>query len=859
MGFKLPPKQITRQNLERVAGAPDRRQFDNFDTTGVFTGGGGLAEVGEVLTGMAGDQLQQLEADARHFAQAEEVELKALLKEDQIELQKFSSEVNTRAKDQQVKYKTESQKYIDGKINAVDQEPGRSAFFKEKYKRQLQTQLQTHNAAVKKTVTDLTLSQHIDDINQEYNTVAIEHENDLPERLRKNTEIFQENMLTLGEKESKKLYKQANEDAALFSSNKFLALGKTTEARKALEDPTVRSVLGTAGRRTQIAKINKIEIQTAVNAEVFEKTKQADNFIDRGELGLFDISKNAIVPGSDDPTTRVLTTTAGAFRRNDETNEWELIPGTKPASELSPGDKAQSLATFLAQHGVAITEDRALALANILDEKQLSDLQFKFKEIDKLNLSPEEKGFLKQDLIQGAEVTDFDKQRSLIEGLGLSPEVQQRALTSLGTGGKDIRTATEKGEDAAVEEVAKAKKKDALGYREPVQVTSKETNSIAAIVKTAFSERTKDGQFALVPGSENLVAEVIANAEDLLLTGKATTIGGASFIALKEMQKSGRIPERITGLSQVENMIARANQTGVEPGATSLAEDAAGVDAGNAEALATLKETDLESIFENEGLDIRLATGVRSALENALGSTVAQIPFLGFLENKEVTKSRLMLSLIARDVVRLISLSPRFAVKEQELIQSMFSGPELFNSPRQAMNKINVMKEVIDRRMDGILRDLSRHPSEDKESELVDEASRLTEMKERMNLFTFDFIEVNSVEEAGKLNFEQTDRYWGSLSPKEQSEVPDDIVRELYKKLPSQRRKAKKPQNVNPRVKATKKKPAPKPKVKKRQSKKVGKLEDVGEMSVSQLNKKLKDPNISDLQKASIKGELEFR
>ena len=74
MGFKLPPKQITRQNIERVAGAPDRRQFDNFDTTGVFDqGGAAVEEIGDRIMIEADAAFKQdaatrkrmMEADAR--------------------------------------------------------------------------------------------------------------------------------------------------------------------------------------------------------------------------------------------------------------------------------------------------------------------------------------------------------------------------------------------------------------------------------------------------------------------------------------------------------------------------------------------------------------------------------------------------------------------------------------------------------------------------------------------------------------------------------------------------------------------------------------------------------------------------
>ena len=871
MGFKLPPKQITRQNIERVAGAPDRRQFDNFDTTGVFTGGDGLAEVGEVLTGIAGDQLQQLEADARHFAQAETVELKARKDEDQLALQGYSSGVNTRAKDQHVKYQTDSQNYVQNKLAEVDKEEGRSIYFRERYKQQLQGQLLTHNASVKKTIRDLTTTKLIGDVKGEYAKQTQLNEKDLPEQLRQFNKIREDYMLELGEAESMIQYNTAANAAALSNSNAFLTEGDTTAARKALEDPLVRRVIGADGRATQMKLIRDAEFQAAVNKKVDEKAKDADDIVQIPGVGLYSKSAKGLLTGSEDPKNNRMEHTSGIWVRNQETKNWERLPGSAPASAQTDLQKRKDRVKFLKDHGVEATEDvikeiggltsqkksefqervkflkdqnipidekLAKALVGVSDEA-LSDYDKRMNFISELDIDADDKQAmgiqltlgLKQsklaEQIQGlddmlenelitqeqhtaavlslntnAADTSQSKLAEQIQGLDdmlKNKQITQKqytaALLSLNTNAADMRTAKEKGTDDADEAFAKANRLKELGFTDRFDVDSKASTLINRAAGNAIGVMVKAGAVVPLDAEGDLQLDIAQRAEKRLLGGLNTTINAAVYDAVQDIRNEDpdRFPTRITGLSQIEAMEGQATAPTAEQAEARRA---------NRDALITEMRDPTKSRAELEGIlqkldaiqlredqfetkhDFDRATGVVSWFHDLLGSTISQIPGLEQLENVEVTKARLLFSLIARDVVRMISLSPRYAVKEQELIQSIFSGPGIFNSPRQARNKVLGMIDFIDERMRTIKQTASRtNIDPDKESELVEEASRLLEIKGRMNKFEFNIIEVKNVAGLEKLSDEQVKEYRDSFSSEEIDAMSDDMAIAIDKRL----------------------------------------------------------------------------
>ena len=88
------------------------------------------------------------------------------------------------------------------------------------------------------------------------------------------------------------------------------------------------------------------------------------------------------------------------------------------------------------------------------------------------------------------------------------------------------------------------------------------------------------------------------------------------------------------------------------------------------------------------------ATGAWSWLDDALGSLFGS--FIRGAVDPDVTRARFQYGLLVRDFVREFTLSPRFAVKEQELLRAMFPGPGFLNAPGQAAVAIReFQKELV--------------------------------------------------------------------------------------------------------------------------------------------------------------------
>ena len=102
---------------------------------------------------------------------------------------------------------------------------------------------------------------------------------------------------------------------------------------------------------------------------------------------------------------------------------------------------------------------------------------------------------------------------------------------------------------------------------------------------------------------------------------------------------------------------------------------------------------DIRAELVKQQLDVNRATGILSELQNFFG----QLSQFGSDKwaREDVTKARLVFSLIARDYIRFVSLSPRFAVKEQELLRAIFPGPEILNSPMQASYRLEEFKDKL--------------------------------------------------------------------------------------------------------------------------------------------------------------------
>lgn len=97
------------------------------------------------------------------------------------------------------------------------------------------------------------------------------------------------------------------------------------------------------------------------------------------------------------------------------------------------------------------------------------------------------------------------------------------------------------------------------------------------------------------------------------------------------------------------------------------------------------------------GLKVDEATGLWSGLKNSIAK-FSEV--LGKeTEDPQVTQSRLLYSLIARDFIRFVSLSPRFAVKEQELLRDLFPSSGALNSPWQTRSRLLLFRNLLKKKI----------------------------------------------------------------------------------------------------------------------------------------------------------------
>jgi hypothetical protein len=97
-------------------------------------------------------------------------------------------------------------------------------------------------------------------------------------------------------------------------------------------------------------------------------------------------------------------------------------------------------------------------------------------------------------------------------------------------------------------------------------------------------------------------------------------------------------------------------------------------------------------------LDIQKATDIFSSFKKGWNTLMGN--FSEGNVDLETERARLNYSLMARDFIRLFSLNPRFVVKEQVLLEKIFSGPSIFTNPAQAKVQI----EFLRRELDGIVK-----------------------------------------------------------------------------------------------------------------------------------------------------------
>ena len=167
---------------------------------------------------------------------------------------------------------------------------------------------------------------------------------------------------------------------------------------------------------------------------------------------------------------------------------------------------------------------------------------------------------------------------------------------------------------------------------------------------------------------------------------------------------------------------------------------------GNSEIVKDV-QTDIRKI---EKMDLGVATGVFSGFYDLVGSIFGS--FFDVAVNKPTTIARFQYGLLVRDFVRKFTLSPRFAVKEQELLRAMFPGPGVFNSPPQAAAAMKEFDMELDRSItdNRNIIQAAGVPMKDKLAALKD-LRYIVGMKNRLNRFDLSGLESASEENPVKI------------------------------------------------------------------------------------------------------------
>tara|TARA_R110000751_G_scaffold52601_3_gene114577 strand:- start:508 stop:3015 length:2508 start_codon:yes stop_codon:yes gene_type:complete len=379
----------------------------------------------------------------------------------------------------------------------------------------------------------------------------------------------------------------------------------------------------------------------------------------------------------------------------------------------------------------------------------------------------------------------IDAEVAVIKELKLPPEEEKQAILKL------TKAHTESPEDAGIfdsrkkqaEKVQDMKPRPFVPRVPDIGTDANISNEVDALLKEAH-----DGGESLPQGHTLDILELKRLTSDFYYNGnpididpnkRDLSLNEAFSQAYNKMIKDGKfdLPMRQSNLEQFKEIVAPINiipekapepYKGKEKG--DYKEDFAKMKKANLESEKTLTEDPLllekleaEALAQNVSID--QATSIPSAISSILGGTIGQVPGLEYFANAKVTQSRLLYSMIARDFVRFVSLSPRYAVKEQDLIRGMYPGPEAFNSPRQAMQRLQFFKGMLLESLNGLQQELKQGVSPDDWKEMKKVAGLWTGMIKKINRFTPKFQKIpTSMKEIKAMNKAQATDFWTSMS-----------------------------------------------------------------------------------------------
>jgi hypothetical protein len=806
-------KAPTRGDVTRVSPASDPGARGGPTDTNImmFGGGSGVQEFGE---GIANIGMQQLEDIHTDIAKTEAVQIKTFGDKFKLDVAELGKNVGPNDPDALQAYYKKADDYTIAELKKVT-ESGGSDHYKSALTQRYNTERDIAKGAITGAVRgyqdDIIVAQMNDEFNASFNL----NKNDVRMGLKENQRIFEEKRGIVSYEARLTAKKEADKTLVFHRSNIHLGNAEFQQAREALWKDTQDGSILTKEYAAQVEKIQATETAAHIAREVKaqEKTtalKPGDLYTYIDDVGMFmypndEFPKGKIIPGTVDLKNKILETTdMGSFHiQEGEDGKIKLTPleGTaKPPPETA--EKAMAgklkatndyLAKFYLDGKVPLEDAKKIAG---LSETKLSEFKEKIAAIEEMNIDDDIKQSMIQEVILGSP-KDIQIQRSYLEEAleknTITKDQYDRAMLSIMTGGKDIDTAEVKGIKAGIAEVAKekviAKSKEGL----PTEVTSSDTSQMVGMLHKMMGHTKGKGDiYAIQTGYEQIFSEVVGKAEEFRATmhlpsGTAVMEAWLWF----KRNRPDELPQRESAIAQFNEILglvpakddSEAQLASITLNTKENKLNIPGTDAALRELDSDALKSKIEQAYADAKISIIDATGMYSGVRAMLGATVAQIPGFGWLESKRVTKARLMYSLIARDFVRYISLSPRFAVKEQELIQSMFPGAELLNAPGQAINRLLGFEDVIHQKLKAARLELKRNVGSEKEANILEDAARYKETLDRIKQFKGEFNDIKTTKEVNKATPEKANEFYSALSPREKQSLSIPMKEALLKKM----------------------------------------------------------------------------
>ena len=729
------------------------------------------------------DYLQQV---SLNFARNEEIQLRTATTDLDSQLDNLVQLTDWTSASGAASFHPKADNIVTNNIS-VQENQGRSVQFMERFSQAAHLAKRTKSAAVTKATMDNQIVTIGKQAEERYNAGFIRNRNNVPLGIQENLKIAEDYSVLLPELKNLEMRQKADADLILSRTQDFLTKGMFSEARDSLYEDIAGanfspySVLKAKYIREMGNEINRAEMEYSVAARVAAKGKNRYLMTKSGEV--FDTETREIVKATESLTKDIIKTDHGLFKITPgesqtvesvaEANEQQMTSIDTPTSpatlKLIPGTEAPE--------NLKEIEIRANMIKNLPD----------YDEATKKGYTKEEKEAFTTRMALGDLISEQQNTKSVIENLpdyneatktGFTADEKKRMIQSV-LAPKMSKTASEKGTYEGEVKKASAKVEATI----PREVSSSVANTMARYYAMSFGRQTPDGGYAVPPGYEKGTNAVMELATEYWKTGK----GDESPMDYAEAMATAIEDVRLTNpelLPEKMNFEQQFNRI-VEPVLNPPADKAPRVEATQEEletefeTTASANEASMNMMQDEtarerfkiaaleEGLSIEDATGMWSGIQDALGATLAQFTWLEPLANRKVTKARLAYAMIARDFVRFVSLSPRFAVKEQQLIQGMFPGPEVFNSPRQAMFRLQEFEQILRKKLLKLEKSLPFMVTPKQQAEVVEQAGLWTDMIQKIDRFSVDFALVETPAEAKQLSPEQANEFWTAMNPKE--------------------------------------------------------------------------------------------